>query len=144
MKLVFDLTKKIETRALSEKIPTGIPKRDYIVKILYEELSTTLGSEKKFELNKVTTSLLNRQVVFLDGVANDIRANSGKVVKRTAIIRALIDALELSNIDLTDITSEDACRQVLLHHLTASQIIENNHFCQLVEFYFFLYLNKFL
>ena len=52
VKLVFDLTKKIETRALSEKIPTGIPKRDYIVKILYEELSTTLGSEKKFELNK--------------------------------------------------------------------------------------------
>jgi len=75
---------------------------------------------------KVTTSLLNRQVVFLDGLANDIRANSGQVVKRTAIIRALIDALELSNIDLTDITSEDECRQVLLQHLTASQIIENN------------------
>ena len=64
--------------------------------------------------------------MFLDGLANDIRANSGQVVKRTAIIRALIDALELSNIDLTDITSEDECRQVLLQHLTASQIIENN------------------
>lgn len=74
---------------------------------------------------KVTTSLLNRQVVFLDGVSNDIRANSGKVVKRTAIIRALIDALELSDIDLTEVTSEDECRQILLQHLTTTQVIEN-------------------
>ena len=75
---------------------------------------------------KVTTSLLNRQVVFLDGVSNDIRANSGKVVKRTAIIRALIDALELSDIDLTEVTSEDECRQILLQHLTTAQVIENS------------------
>jgi|TARA_B100000959_G_C14612335_1_gene472598 hypothetical protein len=75
---------------------------------------------------KVTTSLLNRQVVFLDGVSNDIRANSGKVVKRTAIIRALIDALELSDIDLTEVTSEDECRQILLQHLTTTQVIENS------------------
>ena len=58
VKLVFDLTKKIETRALGEKIPTGIPKRDYIVKILYEELSTTLGSERKFELNKAKGNII--------------------------------------------------------------------------------------
>ena len=75
---------------------------------------------------KVTTSLLNRQVVFLDGVSNDIRANSGKVVKRTAIIRALIDALELSDINLTEVTSEDECRQILLQHLTTTQVIENS------------------
>ena len=75
---------------------------------------------------KVTTSLLNRQVVFLDGISNDIRANSGKVVKRTAIIRALIDALELSDIDLTEVTSEDECRQILLQHLTTTQVIENS------------------
>ena len=75
---------------------------------------------------KVTTSLLNRQVVFLDGVSNDIRANSGKVVKRTAIIRALIDALELSDIDLTEVTSEDECRQILLQHLTTAQVIEDS------------------
>ena len=58
VKLVFDLTKKIETRALNEKIPTGIPKRDHIVKILYEELSTTLGSERKFELNKEKENII--------------------------------------------------------------------------------------
>tara|TARA_B100000745_G_scaffold219957_1_gene146519 strand:- start:1557 stop:1913 length:357 start_codon:yes stop_codon:yes gene_type:complete len=75
---------------------------------------------------KVTTSLLNRQVVFLDGISNDIRANSGKVVKRTAIIRALIDALELSEINLTEVTSEDECRQILLQHLTTAQVIEDS------------------
>ena len=75
---------------------------------------------------KVTTSLLNRQVVFLDGISNDIRANSGKVVKRTAIIRALIDALELSEINLTEVTSEDECRQILLQYLTTAQVIEDS------------------
>ena len=44
VKLVFNLTKKIETRALKEKIPTGIPKRDHIVKILYEELKRIIQS----------------------------------------------------------------------------------------------------
>jgi len=75
---------------------------------------------------KVTTSLLNRQVVFLDGIANDIRANSGKVVKRTAIIRALIDALELSNINLTGVTSEDECRQILLQNFNTQSLEENS------------------
>ena len=74
---------------------------------------------------KVTTSLLNRQVVFLDGISNDIRANSGKVVKRTAIIRALIDALELSNINLTGVTSEDECRQIPLQNFNTQSLEEN-------------------
>lgn len=52
VKMVLDLTKKIERRALKEKMPVGIPKRDHIVKILYEELSIMLKSENKFELKK--------------------------------------------------------------------------------------------
>ena len=48
VKLVLDLTKKIELRSLKEEIPAGIPKRDHIVKILYEELSEMLGSKNKF------------------------------------------------------------------------------------------------
>ena len=52
VKLVLDLTKKIELRALKEEIPAGIPKRDHIVKILYEELSEMLGSKNKFNLKK--------------------------------------------------------------------------------------------
>mgnify|MGYP003329082578 FL=1 len=43
VKLVFELTKKVEERALKEKVPMGIPRRDHIVKILYEELSNMLG-----------------------------------------------------------------------------------------------------
>ena len=52
VKLVFELTKKVEERALKEKVPMGIPRRDHIVKILYEELSNMLGSDNKFELKK--------------------------------------------------------------------------------------------
>lgn len=52
VKLVFELTKKVEERALKEKVPMGIPRRDHIVKILYEELSNMLGSDNKFKLKK--------------------------------------------------------------------------------------------
>lgn len=46
VKLVFELTNKIKERALNEKVPAGIDQREYIVKIVYEELVKFLGEEK--------------------------------------------------------------------------------------------------
>ena len=45
--LVFDLTNSIKERALSKDIPKGISYRDYIVRIVYEELVIFLGGETK-------------------------------------------------------------------------------------------------
>ncbi len=45
--LVFELTAKIKKRALEEKTPTSISKKEHLVKIVYEELVTFLGSEQK-------------------------------------------------------------------------------------------------
>jgi len=46
VKLVFDLTNKIKKRALEEKPPGGITQREYLVKIVYEELINFFGEEK--------------------------------------------------------------------------------------------------
>jgi hypothetical protein len=63
---------------------------------------------------KVTVVLLTRQVVFLDRLAADIRAKSGAVIKRAELIRALIDALAESTIDLTTATAEADLKALVL------------------------------
>ncbi len=45
--LVFNLSKEIKRRALEEKPPKGVAQREYIIKIVYEELVKFLGKEKK-------------------------------------------------------------------------------------------------
>ena len=55
---------------------------------------------------KVTVVILDRQIVFLDRLGADIRAASGAAISRAHVIRALIDALSESDLDLTGATSE--------------------------------------
>ncbi|MDO8741504.1 MAG: signal recognition particle protein Srp54 [Candidatus Woesearchaeota archaeon] len=45
VKLVFDLTKKIKERALKEEAPSGLTKKEYLIKIVYDELANFLGGE---------------------------------------------------------------------------------------------------
>ena len=55
VKLVFELTKKIKERALKEDkdIPKGLSKKEYLIKVVYEELVQFLGGEgSKIGLNK--------------------------------------------------------------------------------------------
>lgn len=46
VRLVFDLTKRIKQRALDEKAPSALAKRDQLVNIVYEELVKFLGKDK--------------------------------------------------------------------------------------------------
>lgn len=48
VKLVFEITKNLEQRSLNETPPPGLSRKDHIVKILYDELSKLLGTEKQF------------------------------------------------------------------------------------------------
>ena len=53
VKLVFDLSNKIKKRALEEKTPAGLTKKEHIVNIVYEELVQFLGGEGyKIEIKK--------------------------------------------------------------------------------------------
>ncbi len=58
VKLVLQLSTRIEQRALQEKLPLGLPRKDHIVKILYEELSSILGEETEFNLPPDKTSIM--------------------------------------------------------------------------------------
>lgn len=66
---------------------------------------------------KVTVVLFNRQIVFLDRLAANIRAQSGAAISRAQLIRALIDALSDGDIDLTTARSERDLKATLLARL---------------------------
>lgn len=63
--------------------------------------------------SKVTVVLLNRHIVFLDRLAADIRERTGTAIKRAEIIRALIDVLAESELDLTSATSAAELKALL-------------------------------
>jgi signal recognition particle subunit SRP54 len=48
--IVLDVSRKIEKRALEEKPPPGLPRKDHIIKILYEEFAKVLGEEARIDL----------------------------------------------------------------------------------------------
>jgi len=45
VRLVLELSKRVEERALREKIPPGISRREHVIKVVYEELTRFLGEK---------------------------------------------------------------------------------------------------
>jgi hypothetical protein len=66
---------------------------------------------------KVTVVLMDRQIVFLDRLIADIRAANGTSIRRANLIRALIDSLAASDLDLTNSRSERDLIRVLTERL---------------------------
>ena len=66
---------------------------------------------------KVTVVLFNRQIVFLDRLAANIRAHNGAAISRAQLIRALLDAVADADIDLTTSTSETDLKDTILSRL---------------------------
>ena len=66
---------------------------------------------------KVTVVLFDRQIVFLDRLSADIRSASGVAISRAHVIRALIDALSESDLDLTGTRSEADLKAILTARL---------------------------
>jgi hypothetical protein len=66
---------------------------------------------------KVTVVLFNRQIVFLDRLAANIRARSGAAISRAQLIRALLDAVADADLDLTMSTSETDLKATILAKL---------------------------
>jgi len=46
VQLVLDISKRIEDRALKEKVPSGISRREHVIKVVYEELTRFLGEKQ--------------------------------------------------------------------------------------------------
>jgi signal recognition particle subunit SRP54 len=52
VKLVLSVTENVQRRALEEKPPAGLTRKDQIVKILYEELDKLLGGDQELKLDR--------------------------------------------------------------------------------------------
>lgn len=52
VKLVLNLTKEIERRALTEKPPAGASSKEHVIRIIYEELVKIVGETKEIQLKK--------------------------------------------------------------------------------------------
>ena len=48
--LALKLSKSVEKRALEEKPPSGMSSRDFLIKIIYDELVSILGKEREIQL----------------------------------------------------------------------------------------------
>jgi hypothetical protein len=66
---------------------------------------------------KVTVVLFNRQIVFLDRLAANIRAQSGAAISRAQLIRAVVDAISDGDVDLTAARSEADLKATILARL---------------------------
>ncbi len=57
--IVLEISQKIEKRALEEQPPPGLPRKDHIVKILYEEFASILGGDEgKLDLPTNRTNVI--------------------------------------------------------------------------------------
>ncbi|HDD70387.1 MAG TPA: signal recognition particle protein [Candidatus Bathyarchaeota archaeon] len=78
VQLVLNISKKIEDRALKEKIPPGISRREHVIKVVYEELTRFLGEKPapiKIEPGK-------RNIIMLVGIQG-----SGKTTATAKLAR---------------------------------------------------------
>ncbi|MEM1537619.1 MAG: signal recognition particle protein Srp54 [Candidatus Nezhaarchaeales archaeon] len=70
--LVFELSKRVEEKALKEKVPPGLSRREVILKTLYEELLRLLGGESV----SLTLSPGKSHVIMLVGIQGSGKTTS--------------------------------------------------------------------
>ena len=58
VKIALEVTDRVQKRALEEKPPAGVTKKDHVISILYEELARLLGGEGGLKLDKAKTSVI--------------------------------------------------------------------------------------
>jgi len=78
VQLVLEISKNIEEKALKEKVPPGISRREHVIKVVYEELTRFLG-EKPVPLKAETGK---RTVLMLVGIQG-----SGKTTNTAKLAR---------------------------------------------------------
>ena len=89
VKLVLEISKRIEDRALKEKVPPGISRREHVTKVVYEELTRFLG-EKPAPLK---TEPGKREVLMLVGIQGSGKTTASAKLARYFQKRGLKTAL---------------------------------------------------
>jgi len=89
VKLVLEISKRIEDRALKEKVPPGVSRREHVIKVVYEELTRFLGEKPaplKIEGGK-------RKVLMLVGIQGSGKTTGAAKLARYFQKRGLKTAL---------------------------------------------------
>ena len=77
VRIALEVTDRVQKRALEEKAPGGITKKDQIVSILYDELARLLGGEGGMRLDKEKTSV----IVMLGGQGSGKTTTTAKLAR---------------------------------------------------------------
>jgi signal recognition particle subunit SRP54 len=89
VQLVLDISKRIEERALKEKVPPGISRREHVIKVVYEELTRFVGEKPvptKIEPGK-------KQILMLVGIQGSGKTTAAAKLARYFQKRGLKPAL---------------------------------------------------
>jgi signal recognition particle subunit SRP54 len=76
--LVLELSKKVEERSLREKVPTGISRKEHIIKVLYEELTKFLGDKPV----DITIPPEKSHIIMLIGIQGSGKTTTGVKIAR--------------------------------------------------------------
>ncbi len=93
VQLVLDISKRIEERALKEKVPPGISRREHVIKVVYEEMTHFLG-EKSVPLDIEPGK---RRVIMLVGIQGSGKTTAAAKITRYFQKRGLKPALICSD-----------------------------------------------
>ena len=89
VKLVLDISKRIEERALKEKVPPGISRREHVIKVVYEELTRFVGDKQvpiKIEPGK-------KKIIMLVGIQGSGKTTHAAKLARYFLKKGLKPAL---------------------------------------------------
>jgi signal recognition particle subunit SRP54 len=89
VQLVLDISKRMEERALKEKVPPGISRREHVIKVVYEELTRFVGEKPvpvKMEPGK-------KQILMLVGIQGSGKTTAAAKLARYFQKRGLKPAL---------------------------------------------------
>ena len=89
VKLVLEISKRIEDRALKEKVPPGISRREHVTKVVYEELTRFLGEKPA----PFKTEPGKREVLMLVGIQGSGKTTASAKLARYFQKRGLKTAL---------------------------------------------------
>jgi signal recognition particle subunit SRP54 len=78
VQLVLDISKRIDERALKEKVPPGISRREHVIKVVYEELTRFLG-EKPVPVKLEPGS---RKIIMLVGIQGSGKTTAAAKLSR--------------------------------------------------------------
>jgi signal recognition particle subunit SRP54 len=89
VQLVLDISKRIEERALKEKVPQGISRREHVIKVVYEELTRFLGEKAV----PIRIDPGKRKVIMLVGIQGSGKTTAAAKLDKYFLKRGLKPAL---------------------------------------------------